>query len=78
MRGLAAGLGVMLVDEGGTDGEGGGGSACNSTKLQLVGVVDLCSLYDGANATMHGVNGHGGHTNRPQSVERRRTVESVP
>ena len=39
MRGLAAGLGVMLVDEGGADGEGGGGSACNSVELQLVGVL---------------------------------------
>ena len=47
MRGLAAGLGVMLVDEGGADGEGGGGtcSACNSVELQLVGVLrwDRCS-----------------------------------
>ena len=39
MRGLAAGLGVMLVDEGGADGEGGGGSACSSVELQLVGVL---------------------------------------
>ena len=36
MRGLAAGLGVMLVDDGGADGEGGGGSVCNSVELQLV------------------------------------------
>ena len=35
----AAGLGVMLVDEGGADGEGGGGSACTSVELQLVGVL---------------------------------------
>eukprot|EP01043_Picozoa_sp_COSAG02_P045512 COSAG02_NODE_4167_length_5679_cov_8.313799_5_plen_97_part_01 len=28
MRGLAAGLGVMLVDEGGADEEAGGDSAC--------------------------------------------------
>ena len=39
MRGLAAGLGVMLVDEGGADGEAGGDSACSSAKLQLVGVL---------------------------------------
>ena len=39
MRGLAAGLGVMLVDEGGADGEAGGDSACNSIELQLVGVL---------------------------------------
>ena len=39
MRGLAARLGVMLVDEGWADGEGGGGSACNSVELQLVGVL---------------------------------------
>ena len=45
MRGLAAGLGVMLVDEGGADGEAGGDSACNSIELQLVGVLgrDRCS-----------------------------------
>ena len=39
MRGLAAGLGVMLVDEGGADGEAGGDSACNSLELQLIGVL---------------------------------------
>ena len=39
MRALAVGLGVMLVDEGEADGEGGGGSACNSVELQLVGVL---------------------------------------
>ena len=39
MRGLVAGLGVMLVDEGGADGEAGGDSACNSIELQLVGAL---------------------------------------
>ena len=39
MRGLAAGLGVMLVDEGGADEEAGGDSACNSVELPLVGVL---------------------------------------
>ena len=39
MRGLVAGLGVMLVDEGGADGEAGGGSPSSSAKLQLVGAL---------------------------------------
>ena len=39
MRALAVGLGVMLVDEGGADGEARGDSACNSVELQLVGVA---------------------------------------
>ena len=38
-RDLAAGLGVMLVDEGGADGEAGGDSPSSSAKLQLVGVL---------------------------------------
>ena len=36
MRGLVARLGVMLVDEGGADAEGGGGSACNSVEFVSV------------------------------------------
>jgi len=39
MRGLVAGLGVMLVDEGGADGEAGGGSSCNSVELMLIGIL---------------------------------------
>ena len=39
MRGLAAGLGVMMVDEGGADGEAGGGSSCNSVELMLIGIL---------------------------------------
>ena len=35
----AAGLGVMLVEEGGADGEAGGDSPSSSAKLQLVGVL---------------------------------------
>ena len=34
-----AGLGVMLVGEGGADGEGGGDSACSFGFLQSVGVL---------------------------------------
>ena len=39
MRGLVAGLGVMLVDEGGANGEAGGGSSCNSVELMLIGIL---------------------------------------
>ena len=48
MRGLVAGLGVMLVDEGGADGEAGGGSPSSSAKLQLIGALRRGKCSGGA------------------------------
>ena len=62
-RDLAAGLGVMLVDEGGADGEGGGGRACNSVELQLVGVLrrGKCSGAAAATGSEGRIGGARGH-----------------
>ena len=46
-----AGLGVMLVEEGGADGEAGGGSPSSSAKLQLVGVLGRGKCSGAAAAT---------------------------
>ena len=63
MRGVAAGLGGMLGDEGGADGEAGGDSACSSAELQLVGVLrrGKCSgvaAAAGWEGTTGGTRGH--------------------
>ena len=47
----AAGLGVMLVEEGGADGEAGGDSPSSSAKLQLVGVLRRRKCSGAAAAT---------------------------
>ena len=46
-----AGLGVMLVEEGGADGEAGGGSPSSSAKLQLVGALRRGKCSGAAAAT---------------------------
>ena len=46
-----AGLGVMLVEEGGADGEAGGDSPSSSAKLQLVGVLRRGKCSGAAAAT---------------------------
>ena len=47
----AAGLGVMLVEEGGADGEAGGDSPSSSAKLKLVGVLRRGKCSGAAAAT---------------------------
>ena len=46
-----AGLGVMLVEEGGADGEAGGDSPSSSAKLQLVGALRRGKCSGAAAAT---------------------------
>ena len=46
-----AGLGVMLVEEGGADGEAGGDSPSSSAKLQLVSVLGRGKCSGAAAAT---------------------------
>ena len=46
-----AGLGVMLVEEGGADGEAGGGSPSSSAKLQLIGALRRGKCSGAAAAT---------------------------
>ena len=77
MRGLAAGLGVMLVGEGGADGEAGGDSACSSAELQLVGVLRRGKCSGAAAAT--GREGRtGGARGRRSELGLMPGVSSVP
>ena len=50
-RASEAGLGVMLVEEGGADGEAGGDSPSSLAKLQLVGVLGRGKCSGAAAAT---------------------------